>query len=589
MKRTTVFLPEVPTDIEKLKYTKINTALYKVLIFINLITWGLFFYNYYMFFTTNFVLLLVFGPLVTFTFLYQILSLFINLKLPQFDYNKHKHLVKIYWVKNLLFKPSIDVFLPVCGEDIDILRNTWEGVYHLKNKLYNLNPIVLDDYNSPEVQELANDFGFRYLTRPNRGEFKKAGNLKFGFENSNSEFILILDADFKPRPDFIIESLPYMADSKIGIIQTPQFFDNNQAANNYSPLMNGAAAIQEYFYKIIQPARGELGGAICVGTCAIYRRKALALIGGTYQIEHSEDVYTGFALNSKGYNLTYLPLILSKGVCPDDLHSFFKQQTRWCLGALTLMLNKEFWQVKIPFISKLCFISGFAYYISNFIGLILTTQTLITLYYFPDNYSKEFPIVSIILLINSILVQLIYVYEKPNFGTILAHGAASWSYIFTLLSLLLGHEEGWTPTGAKTKISQGLFATYHMLTGYTLLMLGGLLYVIYMNRINFSQIGVYNLILFYVAQCLYCLFLWWHLFRFLNSNHYNTVKMNISKFIFSFQRITLLLILISLVVVIADNVNNRHLTTVVARSVNNSYNLTSQLLDKITYKKSLLE
>jgi cellulose synthase (UDP-forming) len=48
---------------------------------------------------------------------------------------------------------------------------------------------------------MAGDFGFQYLIRPNRGWYKKAGNLRHAFTRSRGEFILILDADFAPRRD----------------------------------------------------------------------------------------------------------------------------------------------------------------------------------------------------------------------------------------------------------------------------------------------------------------------------------------------------------------------------------------------------
>lgn len=140
---------------------------------------------------------------------------------------------------------------------------------------YHLSPIVLDDSGSPEVETLAKKFGFGYLARPNKGEMKKAGNLKYGFERTSGEFIIILDADFTPRYDFVDELLPYMSDEKTAIVQSPQFFDFNGQMHRRSWLEYGAGNIQHYFYSIIQQSRNTFGGSICVGSCALYRRSAL--------------------------------------------------------------------------------------------------------------------------------------------------------------------------------------------------------------------------------------------------------------------------------------------------------------------------
>ena len=89
-----------------------------------------------------------------------------------------------------------------------------------------------------------------------------------------------------------------------GIVQTPQFF---RVDDDQTWVERGAGAVQELFYRSIQTARADKGGAICVGSCAIYRRAALADNPGMTLAEHSEDVRTGFDLNRLGWKLRYLP------------------------------------------------------------------------------------------------------------------------------------------------------------------------------------------------------------------------------------------------------------------------------------------
>ena len=143
-------------------------------------------------------------------------------------------------------------------------------------------------------------------------------------------------------------------------MQTPQFF---RITNDQSWVERGAGAVQELFYRSIQTARSRKGGAICVGSCAVYRRAALKENLGMTLAEHSEDVLTGFDLNRIGWSLRYIPVALSTGNCPDNVPAFLNQQYRWCSGTVGLLFGKMFWGAKLPLYTRLCYISGFIYYI----------------------------------------------------------------------------------------------------------------------------------------------------------------------------------------------------------------------------------
>ena len=116
-----------------------------------------------------------------------------------------------------------------------------------------------------------------------------------------------------------------MADPMVGIVQSPQHFGTKRDMNW---LERGAGATQELSCRFIQSSRDTVGAAICVGTSAIYRRSALETVEGFPLIAHSEDMYTGIAIARNGYTIRYIPVILTKGACPDTLNSFIMQQYR---------------------------------------------------------------------------------------------------------------------------------------------------------------------------------------------------------------------------------------------------------------------
>ena len=120
----------------------------------------------------------------------------------------------------------------------------------------------------------------------------------------------------------------------------------------------GAGAVQELFYRLVQVSRDRHDGAICVGSCAIYRRDALETNGGTTLIEHSEDVHTGFDLRRAGWGLRYIPLPLATGLCPADPDSFLTQQYRWCAGSMSLVGSRKFWDTPMRWRTRCCYLSG---------------------------------------------------------------------------------------------------------------------------------------------------------------------------------------------------------------------------------------
>ncbi len=138
-------------------------------------------------------------------------------------------------------------------------------------------------------------------------------------------------------------------------------------------LQRGAGATQELFYRWVQPSRDRSDAAICVGTCAVYRRRALDAAGGFAQIGHSEDVHTGVKLLRAGFLVRYVPVLVAKGLCPDQLGGFVNQQYRWCTGSMSLLRDETFHANRtICRRQRLCFWSGFLYYITTAVNVLVT-------------------------------------------------------------------------------------------------------------------------------------------------------------------------------------------------------------------------
>ena len=122
---------------------------------------------------------------------------------------------------------------PPAGYEADILITTWnESVDILRNTLLAAKQMrlvrdiwLLDDGCRPEMEALARELGTRYIARSDRSH-AKAGNLNNALQYTEAEFVLILDCDHAPSPEFLERTLGYFVDPKVGFVQTPQDFYN---------------------------------------------------------------------------------------------------------------------------------------------------------------------------------------------------------------------------------------------------------------------------------------------------------------------------------------------------------------------------
>lgn len=440
-----LILPVPPTREEKYSYLRRHAWL---LTACSLVSFPLLWYSQFLM-MKSFPLFWLYIPFVLLGIVFYMLPLLTDRLSAGFSLHEHQRLMASW---RPLWYPSVDVFLPVCGEPVEVIRNTWNHVA-LMSRHYRgaVNVYVLDDSGSAELKTMARDFGFAYAERPFRGWLKKSGNLLYGFKISKGEFILLLDADFAPRYDLLDETLPYMhAFPDVGIVQTPQFF---RVLDEQTWVERGAGAVQELFYRSIQASRARKNGAICVGSCAIYRRAALTHNDGMSLAEHSEDMRTGFDLQRIGWRLLYLPIALSTGNCPDNILAYFNQQYRWCSGTVSLLGDRIFWRTRLPLYTRLCYLSGFVYYMySTALVFVLPALAALMLLLSPGIFQLQYMIYMLPVLVYGSVIYPAWHQSPYRLEAWAVKVISGWAYVFTFWDVVRRKRKGWQPSGSeKTK------------------------------------------------------------------------------------------------------------------------------------------
>lgn len=386
-----------------------------------------------------------FGAIVGFLELYLVISYGLSMLGKDFDFVQHKQILD----ENLLLPenaPTVDVYLPCCKEPNEVLENTYKYVQALDYFPGKLQVHVLDDGGLASVEALAQQYGFNYISRDDKPRLKKAGNLRYAFARTSGDYFAIFDADFCPRADFLLETIPvHLAKPDTAILQTPQFF---RTTKSQTWVEQGAGAIQELFYRVIQVDRNRWGGSICVGSNALYRRSALADVGGTAEVANSEDVYTGFHAVVHGWKVRYLPLNLACGICPDTPRSFFSQQMRWCNGSTTLLTNREFWISPLSFIQKLCFLSGMMYYSATALCIFVNPMPAILLLWMQPEWVKWFNLsFAIPSLLYTMIGLRLWARSSWNFNVQYIMVLQSYPYLQALADRIFNTQAPWVPSG----------------------------------------------------------------------------------------------------------------------------------------------
>ena len=261
-----------------------------------------------------------------------------------------------------------------------------------------------------ELSELAR---CRYIARPKpagKPHHAKAGNLNYAIFSGETfgDFILTLDADHIPKPEFMNRVLPYFytynlhtgkyESNQIAFVQTPQPFYN---LPNGDPFGHQA----HLFYGPIQEGKDGMNSAFYTGTNAVLRREALIsvglqnfsdefaraeklldefeLVGGVSSSSITEDMNTAMRLHAAGWKSVYHNEALAEGLAPDDLSSTLKQRLRWAQGTIQVLLRENpLTKSGLSFWQRLQYFQTMYSYFSGFFTLVFIACPII--YFFTD-------------------------------------------------------------------------------------------------------------------------------------------------------------------------------------------------------------
>ncbi|MGM0947083.1 MAG: glycosyltransferase [Bacteroidota bacterium] len=248
------------------------------------------------------------------------------------------------------------------GEPLSMFEKTLEACSKID---YPHTTYLLDDTKDSRFREVAEKYGAVWLELVGVPG-AKAGKINAALKMTNEDFILVLDPDHVPFPEFLDQTLGFFSDPKVGFVQVSQGY-----YNQFRSFTAKAAAEQTYtFYGPTQMGMNGYNCAVAVGANCTFRREALESIGG-HGVGLAEDLVTSIRIHAAGWRSIYHPVIVARGLVPEDFGSFCKQQLKWARGVHEVLFEEvprlfsklSFWQ-------KLSYMTIGTYYLEGLVSLI---------------------------------------------------------------------------------------------------------------------------------------------------------------------------------------------------------------------------
>jgi cellulose synthase/poly-beta-1,6-N-acetylglucosamine synthase-like glycosyltransferase len=178
-----------------------------------------------------------------------------------------------------------------------------------------------------ELRALGADI--QHVRREDRSGFK-AGACAAGLKLFDAPFVAMLDADFRPPPDWLKRTVPLLVkDEKAGFVQSRCEFSNYR--KNW--LTRAQGLVQDGHFLVEQRTRALAGWLFQFnGTGGVWRRRTIEAVGGWSDYSLCEDLDLTVRAALGGWHGVFVSEPPIPGQVPEGLRDYRRQQRRWSNG-----------------------------------------------------------------------------------------------------------------------------------------------------------------------------------------------------------------------------------------------------------------
>ena len=248
---------------------------------------------------------------------------------------------KIYQKKNKLNckipekLPRVTIQLPLYNE-FYVIKRLLKCITNLEYPKELIQIQVLDDSTDESLlvtKKIVSKYkekglSIHHIIRTKRKGFK-AGALKNGLRTASGEFIAIFDSDFLPNPDWLLKTIPYFQNNKVGVVQTRWGHLNRE----HSILTQAQAFALDAHFLLEQVGRNQQKHFINFnGTAGIWRKDCIIDSGNWKADTLTEDLDLSYRAQLKDWEFVYLDKVVTPAELPVTINAIRSQQFRWNKG-----------------------------------------------------------------------------------------------------------------------------------------------------------------------------------------------------------------------------------------------------------------
>lgn len=312
-----------------------------------------------------------------------------------FLYSLSQFSLLLNYLKALKAKDTVKKFNLSAPEEIPFVTiqlPLYNELYVIERLLYNISEIeyppekleiqVLDDSDDESVALISKTvnklqkkgLNIYHLQREKRTGFK-AGALKEGLQTAKGEFIAIFDSDFLPKKDWLLQTVPYFKDPKIGVVQTRWGHLNR----DYSVLTKIQAFALDFHFILEQTGRNFGRHFINFnGTAGIWRKECILKAGNWSGDTLTEDLDLSYRAQLKKWKFQYLENVETPAELPIVVSAARSQQFRWNKGAAENFRKNYFKLLKdknVPISTKF---HGFFHLLNSSMFLVVLSLAILS-------------------------------------------------------------------------------------------------------------------------------------------------------------------------------------------------------------------